>query len=143
MTKGISTRTTSLGFNVMRLHYSADPDKAHATPLPKVVRPGRIMGAPAVADVDRDGTMDLIAEFATRIAESVKPATDATLTIAAVQDDDLVARRQLLDAITGALRTAGVRLVSRTDESRRQQAALPARHRQRDLQAWAAAARHR
>ncbi len=27
MTKGISTRTTSLGFHVMRLHYSSDPDK--------------------------------------------------------------------------------------------------------------------
>jgi hypothetical protein len=27
MTRGISTRTTSLGFHVMRLHYAADPDK--------------------------------------------------------------------------------------------------------------------
>jgi hypothetical protein len=31
MTKGVSTRTTSIGFDVMRLHYSADPDKDPAT----------------------------------------------------------------------------------------------------------------
>lgn len=31
MTKGISTRTTSLGFHVLRLHYSSDPDKDPAT----------------------------------------------------------------------------------------------------------------
>jgi len=31
MTPGISTRTTSIGFNVMRIHYSADPDKNPAT----------------------------------------------------------------------------------------------------------------
>jgi hypothetical protein len=29
--RGISTRTTSLVFHVMRLHYSADPDKDPAT----------------------------------------------------------------------------------------------------------------
>jgi hypothetical protein len=31
VTKGISTRTTSLGFHVVRLHYSSDPDKDPAT----------------------------------------------------------------------------------------------------------------
>jgi hypothetical protein len=31
MTKGISTRTTSIGFHVLRLHYSSDPDKDPAT----------------------------------------------------------------------------------------------------------------
>ncbi len=31
MTKGISTRTTSLGFQVLRLHYSSDPNKDPAT----------------------------------------------------------------------------------------------------------------
>jgi hypothetical protein len=31
MTRGISIRTTSLGFNVMRLHYSSDADKDPAT----------------------------------------------------------------------------------------------------------------
>jgi hypothetical protein len=31
MTKGVSTRITSIGYNVMRLHYSADPDKDPAT----------------------------------------------------------------------------------------------------------------
>jgi hypothetical protein len=31
VTKGISTRTTSLGFHVLRLHYSSDPDKNPAT----------------------------------------------------------------------------------------------------------------
>ena len=29
--KGLSVRTTSLGFSVLRLHYSADPDKDPAT----------------------------------------------------------------------------------------------------------------
>ena len=29
--KGISKRTTKLGFHVLRLHYSADPDKDPAT----------------------------------------------------------------------------------------------------------------
>jgi len=33
--KGISKRTTKLGFNVLRLHYSADPDKDPATPTGK------------------------------------------------------------------------------------------------------------
>jgi hypothetical protein len=36
VTKGISTRTTSLGFHVLRLHYSSDPDKDPAT------EPGRL-----------------------------------------------------------------------------------------------------
>jgi hypothetical protein len=31
VTKGISTRTTSLGFSVLRLHYASDPDKGPAT----------------------------------------------------------------------------------------------------------------
>ena len=44
--------------------YSADPG-GPATPrsAEEVPRPGRIMGAPAVVDVDGDGTTDLIAEF--------------------------------------------------------------------------------
>lgn len=33
--KGISRRTTKLGFNVLRLHYTADPDKDPATPAGK------------------------------------------------------------------------------------------------------------
>ena len=33
--KGISTRTTSLGFNILRLHYTADPDKDPTTPAGK------------------------------------------------------------------------------------------------------------
>ena len=33
--KGISTRTTKLGFNILRLHYTADPDKDPATPAGK------------------------------------------------------------------------------------------------------------
>jgi hypothetical protein len=34
--KGISKRTTSLGFNILRLHYAADPDKDPATPAGKL-----------------------------------------------------------------------------------------------------------
>jgi hypothetical protein len=34
--KGISKRTTSLGFNILRLHYTADPDKDPATPAGKL-----------------------------------------------------------------------------------------------------------
>lgn len=34
--KGISQRTTSLGYRILRLHYSADPDKDPATPEGKV-----------------------------------------------------------------------------------------------------------
>jgi hypothetical protein len=33
--KGISTRTTKLGFNILRLHYTADPEKDPATPAGK------------------------------------------------------------------------------------------------------------
>ena len=45
--------------------YSADPGApAAARPAVEVPRPGRIMGAPAVVDVDGDGTRDLIAELA-------------------------------------------------------------------------------
>lgn len=33
--KGISTRVTKLGFHVLRLHYSSDPDKDPSTPLGK------------------------------------------------------------------------------------------------------------
>src|SRR5437879_3966247 len=33
--KGISKRTTKLGFNILRLHYTADPDKDPATPAGK------------------------------------------------------------------------------------------------------------
>ena len=45
--------------------YSADPGEA-GTPrsADDDRRPGRIVGAPATVDVDGDGTMDLIAEFA-------------------------------------------------------------------------------
>ena len=43
--------------------YSADPGAAVPRPDAEVLRPGQIMGAPAVADVDGDGAADLIAEF--------------------------------------------------------------------------------
>jgi len=34
--KGISRRRTKLGFNILRLHYTADPDKDPATQVGKV-----------------------------------------------------------------------------------------------------------
>lgn len=34
--RGVSTRTTKLGFNILRLHYSADPDKDPSTPEGKI-----------------------------------------------------------------------------------------------------------
>lgn len=33
--KGVSKRTTKLGFNILRLHYTADPDKDPSTPVGK------------------------------------------------------------------------------------------------------------
>src|SRR5262249_31924266 len=39
-------------------------NRAHAAVRAEGLRSGQVMGVPAVADVDRDGTLDLIAEFA-------------------------------------------------------------------------------
>ena len=45
--------------------YSADPgDPPTPRSAPAVPHPGRVVGTPAAVDVDGDGTMDLIAEFA-------------------------------------------------------------------------------
>ena len=45
--------------------FSADLDNSARPRCPlEDSRPGRVMGAPAMADVDGDGTADLIAEFA-------------------------------------------------------------------------------
>src|SRR5258708_7533486 len=34
--RGVSKRTTRLGFNILRLHYTADPDKDPSTPVGKL-----------------------------------------------------------------------------------------------------------
>jgi outer membrane protein assembly factor BamB len=82
--------------------FSADLDNSTQTAVPDGgIRSGQVMGVPAIADIDRDGTADLIAEFAVLdnpIGLVSQPGTPAGT--AALPEKILFARRTVC-AVSG------------------------------------------